>query len=164
MVLRSGGTATGSENIEVAAFDGTSWGAFSTLTINTVADAPPVVALVGGSSQNIVQSRWARVSQWLAYSDANGDAAVQYVFQDDGAGANSAYFWTPTNPHQPANTLFKVNASDLDNVWIQGGTATGSENIEVAAFDGRKSTRLNSRHANTSYAALCFQSIVGGSS
>ena len=42
----------------------------------------------------------------------------------------------PTNAHWTANTTIEVSASDLGNVWIQGGTATGSETLWVRAFDG----------------------------
>src|SRR5262249_12326776 len=54
--------------------------------------------------------------------------ATQYQFEDDGTAANSAYFWTPDNPHHAAGATFTVSAADLanDNVWLHGGQNGGT--------------------------------------
>ena len=88
------------------------------------------------SDQLLHVNQWTRVSSLLSYSDANGDAATKYQFWDSGASATSAYFWTPTNTHWAANTTIEVSAADLASVWVQGGSATGSETLWVRAFDG----------------------------
>ena len=130
--LRSG-SAGGSETLWVRAFDGTDWGAWDTFTLTTIPNTTPVATI---NDQPLHTNTWALVSDWLSYSDANGDAATRYQFWDSGATATSAYFWTPTNSHWAANTTIEVSASDLANVWVRGGSATGSETLWVRAFDG----------------------------
>jgi len=76
------------------------------------------------------------VSNWLSYSDADGNAATQYQFWDGGTAASSSYFWTPGNSHHAAGAAITVAASDLATVWLRGGTVGGSEPMWVRAFDG----------------------------
>ena len=128
-----GGTVAGSETISVRAFDGTDWSAWDTFNLTTLPNTPPV-ATIGDHSLQI--NEWSKIASWISYSDADGNAATQYQFRDSGASANSGYFWTPDNPHQPANTDITVMAGDLGNVWVRGGVVAGSEAISVRAFDG----------------------------
>jgi hypothetical protein len=132
-VLVHGGQVAGSENLWVRAFDGTDWSQWDSFNFTTVGNSPPV-ATVGDHS--LAANQWAQVQGWISYSDADGNAATQYQFWDQGIAANSAYFWTPSNPHHPSETLITVNAADLANVWVRGGQVAGSENLWVRAFDG----------------------------
>lgn len=127
------GSAGGSETLWVRAFDGTDWSAWDTFTLTTVPNTPPVATI---NDQTLHNNTWAQVSNWLSYSDANGDSAVKYQFWDSGSGANSAYFWSPDNSHWAANTTIEVSAADLASFWVRGGAATGSEILWVRAFDG----------------------------
>src|SRR4051794_39391591 len=95
--------------------------------------ATPVVSI---SDHTLNKDAWAQVKNWLSYSDADGDPAVTYQFWDSGTGADSAYFWTPTNAHVAANTTLEVAASDLADVLLRGGAANGTESMWVRAFDG----------------------------
>ena len=128
-----GGQVTGSETMWVRAFDGTDWSAWDTFNLTTLPNTPPV-ATIGDHSLQI--NEWSKIASWISYSDADGNAATQYQFRDSGASANSGYFWTPDNPHQPANTDITVMAGDLGNVWVRGGMVAGSETMSVRAFDG----------------------------
>ncbi|HMM88300.1 hypothetical protein [Bradyrhizobium sp.] len=127
------GSAGGSETLWVRAFDGTDWSNWDSFTFTTVPNTPPVATI---NDQTLHNNTWAQVSNWLSYSDANGDVATKYQFWDGGTGANSGYFWTPDNTHWSANTTVEVSAEDLANVWVRGGSATGSETLWVRAFDG----------------------------
>ena len=93
----------------------------------------PVVT-VGNHSLEI--NHWSSVAGWISYTDADNDAATQYQFWDSGTAADSGYFWTSSNAHNPAGTAITVAASDLGNVWVQGGQTAGSETMWVRAFDG----------------------------
>ena len=84
----------------------------------------------------LVTNQWSQIAGWISYSDADGDAATQYQFLDGGTASDSGYFWTPSNYHNPAGTAITVAAADLNNVWIRGGQAAGSEMMWVRAFDG----------------------------
>jgi hypothetical protein len=128
-----GGSAGGSETLWVRAFDGTDWSSWDSFTFTTIPNTPPVATI---NDQLLHNNTWAQASNWLSYSDANGDVATKYQFWDSGTGANSAYFWTPDNSHWAANTTIEVSASDLANFWVRGGSATGSETLWVRAFDG----------------------------
>jgi hypothetical protein len=128
-----GGTAGGLETMSVRAFDGTTWGSWQTFTLTTLPNDLPVVTV---DNHNVNINEWAQISNWLSYSDADGDAAVKYRFIDGGPIGSSGYFWTPTNPHHPAGVEIEVAASDLANVWVRGGTAGGSETFWVRVFDG----------------------------
>jgi hypothetical protein len=128
-----GGQTPGSETMYVRAFDGTDWSAWDSFNFTTLPNTPPVATINDHSLQT---SEWSQVAGWLSYSDADSDAATQYQFWDDGTAANSGYFWTPNNAHNPAGTAITVAASDLNNVWVQGGQTPGSETMYVRAFDG----------------------------
>ncbi|MGY4503260.1 hypothetical protein ACVWYH_007217 [Bradyrhizobium sp. GM24.11] len=132
-VWLSAGATGGTETLWIRAFDGTDWSAWDTFTLTTVANTAPVATI---NDQSLHVNTWAQVSHWLNYSDANGDAATKYQFWDSGSGANSALFWTPDNSHWAANTLIEVPAADVSDVWIKGGSTTGSETLWVRAFDG----------------------------
>lgn len=72
------------------------------------------------------------------YSDADGNPATSFQFWDGGTAANSGYFWTPSNSHNPADTEITVSAADVANhdVWLRGGQAAGLETMYVRSFDG----------------------------
>jgi len=126
------GSATGSETMYVRAFDGAAWGNWDSFTFTSTNTAP--VATISNHTLNA--SEWAQVVNWTGATDADGDAITKYQFWDGGGAANSGYFWTPANSHWASGTVIDVPASDLDDVWVRGGTASGSETMYVRAFDG----------------------------
>ena len=128
-----GGSATGAETMWVRAFDGYDWSNWDTFTLNTIPNTPPVATI---NDHNLHTNEWSQVSSWISYSDADANPATQYQFWDSGTGATSGYFWTPGNSHWDANTVVTVNAADLANTWVRGGSATGAETMWVRAFDG----------------------------
>jgi hypothetical protein len=93
-----------------------------------MANTPPTVYV---AAQNIAVSHWARVAPWISYTDPESNAITQWQFEDLGTGATSAYFWTPANSQEPAGTVFTVSPSDISNVWIKGGSSTGTETMQV---------------------------------
>ena len=79
---------------------------------------------------------WSHVGDWVSYSDADGDPAVQYQFRDDGLAPNSAYLSTPSNTHVPDGTTLTVAATDLTNVLVHSGDPNTSDRMWVRASDG----------------------------
>src|SRR5258705_493123 len=73
-------------------------------------------------------NHWSSVKSWISLSDADGDAATQYQFWWGDPSASAAKFWTPAG-NQPALNTLTVSAADvaMDNVWLGGATAAGSE-------------------------------------
>jgi hypothetical protein len=106
---------------------------FSANDFNFPVNTPPVATI---NNQSLPTNQWSQIQGWISYSDANGNAATQYQFWDDGTSSTSGYFWTPSNAHHPSGTAITVNAADLANVWVRGGQAAGSETMWVRAFDG----------------------------
>ncbi|TPQ28740.1 hypothetical protein C2U70_29200 [Bradyrhizobium guangdongense] len=130
-----GGSVTGSETMWVRAFDGHDWGNWDSFTLTTQNNTP--VATIADHSVHLNQ--WVRASNWLSYSDADGDAATQYQFWDGGSGATSGFIWSDLGTgQQPANSTLTVAASDLSQIWYHGGSATGSETMWVRAYDGHQ--------------------------
>jgi hypothetical protein len=79
---------------------------------------------------------WSHVGDWVSYSDADGDPAVQYQFRDDGLAPNSAYLSIPSNTHVPDGTTLTVAATDLTNVLVHSGDPNTSDTMWVRASDG----------------------------
>src|SRR5262249_48908308 len=128
-----GGQASGSDTMWVRAFDGKDWGNWDQFTLTTTNTQPIVTA----SDTSLHANTWAQIKNWIGYSDADGDAVVKYQFWDASPAADSAYFWTPSDPHVAANTTLDVAAADLANVWIRGGQSDGiTDTMWVRAFDG----------------------------
>ncbi|MBR1247965.1 hypothetical protein JQ609_13655 [Bradyrhizobium sp. AUGA SZCCT0169] len=128
-----GGTAGSTETMYIRAFDGTSWGNWDTFTVTTLPNHAPVASI---NNQTLHVNEWSQIGNLVSYSDADAHPATQYQFWDGGSGANSGYFWTPTNSHWAASTVIDVSPADLSNVWLRGGAATGGETMYIRAFDG----------------------------
>ena len=78
---------------------------FETLEPRLLLNAAPVAMI---DDHSLHSNEWSQVASWIYYSDAANNAATQYQFWDGGDGANSGYFWTPDNAHQPANTAITL--------------------------------------------------------
>ena len=140
-----GGVVGGSETMYVRAFDGTSWGAWDSFAFTTLPNNAPVTTI---NNQTLHINEWMEIQNVLSYSDADGHPATQYQFWDGGTGANTGYFWTPTNSHWAAATVIDVNAADLDDIWVRGGATAGTETMYARAF-GARGTHLCSRPSSS---------------
>jgi hypothetical protein len=136
-VLVRGGSVAGSETMQIRAFDGKDWSAWDSFVFNTtapvVANRAPVAAI---DDKTLKVNQWAKVADWLNYSDADGNAAVQYQFIDKYAPAKSGYLWAEGVGQVAANQVLTVNAADIGDVWVRGAQGGGWENMQVRAFDG----------------------------
>ena len=131
--VRGGQCRPAHETMSVRAFDGTDWGAWDSFTLTTTPTrrrSPPSTTTActptnGRKSRAGCPTR--TPTAMLRRSISSGTS---------GTGANSGYFWTPSNAHHAANTPITVAAADLANVWVRGGQAGGTETMWVRAFDG----------------------------
>jgi hypothetical protein len=128
-----GGSVGGSETLWVQAFDGTSWGAWSSFTLTTLPNHPPVATI---DNQTLAANGTVSVAGLIHYSDADGDAATQYRFWDSGLDASSGYFSDSASSHEPVQANITVAAANLSSVQIHGGSVGGTETLWVQAFDG----------------------------
>lgn len=97
--------------------------------------AAPVATI---NDHSLRVNQWGWINSWLSYSDADGNPAIQYQFWDGGGAVDSGYFWTSGNEHWGSGTAITVNAADIGDVYVRGGSnlAGGSETMYVRAFDG----------------------------
>lgn len=124
------GNTTGTENISISVFDGTSWSSISNSITNVGNRVATItaknVSLIGG-----VQSL--AISNFFTAIDADGDAITQYQFNDPN-GVGTIKLNSAVNLSTTANTI-RVSASDLSKLTYSS-TVNGSENIGVSVYDG----------------------------
>ncbi len=100
------------------------------------ADTPSVVTVTGGLTAQ--PSGWINLTQNklpIAVTDAEGDPPVSYRFTDFGTGPTSAQLWYNSSYVGQGGTV-TVPASQLSNLWIQAGSAYGSDTLQVQVYDG----------------------------
>ncbi len=127
-----GGAAPGSETVDVAAWDGVNWSYYQTATVTTQGPALPVVV----AQAQTVQSNGLILAATLigSVSDPNGYAITSYDFRDDGGGGGGHFSLSGVT--QAAGGWISVSAANLSQLQFVGGTAPGSETVDVAAWDG----------------------------
>lgn len=131
-----GGSAAGTEALQVRAFDGKDWSASAGLTMTTTAvstgpNQRPVVTATNGT---IRAGQAVAAKSLFQVSDANGDAITRYAFWDGGSGGG---YFRVNGVVQPAGRTIYVSAADLDKVQYVGGSRAGTERVFAAANDGR---------------------------
>ncbi|MGD9922613.1 MAG: hypothetical protein AB7V13_14400, partial [Pseudorhodoplanes sp.] len=134
-VLIRGGTAAGTETVQIRAFDGTTWSAWDSFnfTTNPPANRAPTVAV---GDKTLAANAAVKIASWVSYSDPDGNPATQFQLIDNGTAANSGVLLAPNGNVVAAGTTLSVSAADLANVSIRGGTAAGTETMQIRAFDG----------------------------
>ncbi len=135
------GTTNGANNFIVQAFDGTTWSSSTTVALTTVGSAPtpPVVNVTG--SLDLSSSMWMSLSAAslpFAVTDADGNPVVTYRFTDVGTDPNSTHLWFSdySGGYLPQGGTVEVAADQLPNLWIQGGSTSGIDTLQVQVFDG----------------------------
>ena len=128
-----GGSIAGSENVDVEAWNGFIWSSVLPATIITkaVQSVNPPVITVSNQSVNTNASIQSS-SLILSVTDPNNYLITYYQFRDNGSGGG--YFIYNGN-RQASGTWIAVGASQLDKLLYVGGSAVGSETVDVAAFD-----------------------------
>ncbi len=128
-------SGAGTSTITVQAFDGQVWSNATTVNLTTTESAP--VETVTGAI-NLVPNQTLTLSTAnlpMTVSDADGDAITQYRFTDVGTGASSAHLIFNGTAVAQGGTV-TVSAAQLSQVQVQGGSANGSDGIQVQVYDG----------------------------
>ena len=130
-----GGVTAGNETLYVAANDGSQWSAVGSLTAATTqpVNHAPVVSV---SDHSLHSGEWAQISNWLSYSDSDGNPATYYQLWDSGATSGGPQIWSSTSGYQTPQTTLTVSAADLTSVWLGGSHVASTETMYVRAFDG----------------------------
>lgn len=122
---------SGSDTLNIRAFDGTMWGAWDRFSVTAPVDHAPVVVHSGVSVA--IGSHIAAASLFTV-SDAENDAITKYQFQDSSTGSSSGY-WEVNGAPLTAGQPFQFDASDLPSVDFVGGSTVGVDHLIVRAYD-----------------------------
>jgi hypothetical protein len=117
-----------SDTMNVRAFDGVSWSAWTSTTVTSNNTAPVVVA----SSANVTGTPL-DVSSLMSITDADGDAITQYQFFEY---TNGGGYLAVDGVQQSANNVVSVDAADLSTVTFVGANFNFTDTMNVRAFDG----------------------------
>jgi hypothetical protein len=131
-----GGVTQGSEPVWVLVNDGTLWSTSSatwTMQSQRTTNVAPVIA--GPLLKNVEQSQWLQLSTFLSVSDADADPMVRFEVRDNNAAAGSGVLWY-AGANLVAGQVVQVNTGDLSTLWARGGANTGTDAMEIRAFDG----------------------------
>jgi hypothetical protein len=129
-----GGSSPGSEILRVEAYDATTstWSAYSSLTATT--DVVPTVNVQNvsvGENGSIAAS-----SLITSISNPSNDSITTYGFYDTGGNGH----FTVNGAAEPDGQWIYVPASDLGNVDYVGGSAPGSETLDVEIYNTTTAT------------------------
>ncbi|MBL8891711.1 MAG: M10 family metallopeptidase [Planctomycetaceae bacterium] len=128
-----GGRNGQAEFVGFQAWDGRFWSNIGNFTMQTIPNiARPVVSApdVVLKSGQVIQ-----VSNWITYSDADGNTAKRYRFYDTGNSATGGYF-SLNGIRQAANAWFEVEAKDLNKLNYHASEFADFERFRVNVFDG----------------------------
>ncbi|MEG4995347.1 SBBP repeat-containing protein, partial [Microcoleus sp. B4-C5] len=138
-----GGSAAGTDQVTVWAYDGQTWGSTSFNIDTKQANRAPVVN-IGNQSVNANQS----ISPIFTATDADGDAITRYRFWDSNGASSSGYF-TVNGVRQPAYQAIEVAANQLHTVRFVGGSIAGNDSLFIGAFDGKQWSNWQNFTINT---------------
>ncbi|WP_245309240.1 M10 family metallopeptidase C-terminal domain-containing protein [Bradyrhizobium retamae] len=135
-------SGSGSDDLWVRAFDGTSWSAWKEFHVNAPINQAPVVTaadFTATHNQNIA------VTGLFSVTDADGDAITKYQFWDSTSDPSSGHF-VVGGVAQGTNQNIDVTAAQLSATSFQSGS--GSDDLWVRAFDGTSWSAWKEFHVN----------------
>jgi hypothetical protein len=129
-----GGLNGQAEFVAAQVYDGRFWSNVANFRMQTIPNVhrPGVVA----PDLELKSGQVIQVSNWITYSDADGNTAKRYRFYDTGSRAEGGYF-TVDGQVQTANSWFEVTAPNLHTVRYHASEVADFEKFRVMAFDGR---------------------------
>ncbi|MGY4628274.1 hypothetical protein [Bradyrhizobium sp. USDA 4486] len=123
-------SGSGSDDLWVRAFDGTSWSSWKEFHVNAPLDNPPVVTaadFTATHNQNVA------ASALLSASDADGDTVTNYQLWDSTTDPSSGH-WVVGGVAQAANVAIGVTSAQLSTTTFQSGS--GADDLWARAYDG----------------------------
>jgi Ca2+-binding RTX toxin-like protein len=129
-----GGLNGQAEFVAFQVYDGRFWSNVANFTMQTIPNNHRPVVVV--PDLELKSGSISTVSNWVTYSDADGNTAKRYRFYDTGSRADGGYF-TVDGQQQAANTWFEVEARDLFKVRYHASATADFEKFRAMVFDGR---------------------------
>ncbi|WP_166418823.1 calcium-binding protein [Cochlodiniinecator piscidefendens] len=125
------GAATGgNQTLSIRAYDGTDWGDWENFTLTTVQNTLPELSIENLSAG---ASEWVNIGEMISYSDADGQAAVEYQVWDSIGGDS---FWLAGTGVLEASAGTYFTGDRLPGLWVQGDSVGGTQTLWARAFDG----------------------------
>jgi hypothetical protein len=128
-----GGSAIGSESVQVRAYDGLTWGAWKSWNLVSSSHATNTAPVVSASDATVGLGQSVAAGTLFSVSDAEGDVATKYELRDN---VNGGGYFAKGGVVQTAGQVFAASAAELADVQYVGGSAIGSESVQVRAYDG----------------------------
>ena len=123
-------SGSGSDDLWVQGFDGTTWSNWKEFHVNAPVDHAPVVA---APDFNATHGQNIAAASLFSVTDADADSIPKYQLWDSTADAASGH-WSVGGTAQGANTAIDVTAAQLASTTFHGGTIT--DDLWVRANDG----------------------------
>ncbi|MBR0704584.1 hypothetical protein JQ599_32100 [Bradyrhizobium diazoefficiens] len=134
-------TGSGSDDIQVRAYDGFAWSAFETAHINAPLNNRPAIT---ASNSTFAPGQQVSLSGIFSVSDADGDTMTRYQFWDSTPDPNSGRF--VVGGVATASVSLEVTQAELASTAFQSGL--GQDQIWVRAHDGYTWSRFQELHVD----------------
>ncbi|MCT7959405.1 C2 family cysteine protease, partial [Laspinema sp. D1] len=127
-----GGSQGGTDTVYVQSYDGKAWSNYPSVALTTQqVNRAPVV-----TTYNQTVKRAQSITPSFTVTDADGDTITQYAIYDGNTNSNSGYF-TLNGVKQSAGQTLYLNANQLSGLKFVGGSTATSDNLQIAAYDGK---------------------------
>ncbi len=132
-------TAAQAHNVnqfQLSAYDGVSWSVPVGIGVAS-GNSAPVVAVTG--SMAVKPGNFLNLTALnlpITSTDADGDAIASYRFTDVGSGSTSSQLWLSGSGYVAQGGTITLSASQLANLWVQGGAVNGIDTLQVQVSDG----------------------------
>jgi len=128
-------TGTAADNLQIRAFDGTTWSAadnaqWSPFTVSVPANRAPVVTTGPITAR---KNQAFALSSLFTVSDPDGDKITKYQLRDTSTDPASGRF-VVNGVAQAAGAVIEITAAQLAQTSFVAGTA--GDNLQIRAFDG----------------------------
>jgi hypothetical protein len=134
-VVVHAGSVAGSEQITIAAYDGSAWGAAATLDV-AFDNLPASVTILHDS---LPINGDADFSTWVRVNDPEGLGASQFHIVDlgDGSGGGHLYFYDYYHRYDlDPGSVYTFDSAKMPDLSIRTGTTAGTETFQIQAYDG----------------------------
>ncbi|NEU95283.1 beta strand repeat-containing protein [Bradyrhizobium uaiense] len=142
-------SGSGSDLLWARAFDGQTWGKWTSFHVVAPVDHAPDVTLNSQGTTGVgINQSVAASAAFTATDPDHGDQIVKYQFWASTTQANQAHFSIDGAP-QAANAAIDVAAADLSHVSIVGAAQAETDLMWVRAFDGTMWSTWQQFHVNS---------------
>jgi hypothetical protein len=146
------GRSLGTTDLRVRAFNGEAWSGWESFQVTTIASTNRAPELAAREPTVILGQRMA-VSEMFEVRDPDGDAIVEYEIRDASSLSTRGYL-TLDGQRLPSSQYLTVTPEEMARIEFVTGTRSGSDSIQIRAFDGRDwSTRQTVRVATVDSAS-----------